>query len=219
MKRIIITIFLVQFIFVASLDLFGYFSYNRSCEAFTSQCDPDPGGRTKSATLGHMIIDATSFFLQSHSDYQLFLKKIEQSEIYGVDYSELQTIINKAIDSIALAHSSYYEIWQTSKTLDYNPFILEKLRNFDYTQYQVDHNLNSSMFNEVSCFLSVGNVRESYEWFYNATGEILESLNILKESVNSNTIPKIKDCWRLNQKFLESELFGQYISEVFFALE
>lgn len=207
MKKIFLTIFVILFISVFSSNLFGYFSYNRSCEAFLNQCDP--GGRAKSMTLGRMIIDAASLFLKSNSDYQLFIERIELSDINGVNYAELQTIINKAIVNMELANSTYYEIWQTSKALDYNPFILEKLRNFDYAQYQVDHNLNSSIIIQVTC----------YEWFYNATGEILESLNILKESVNSNTIPKIKDCWRLNQKFLESELFGQYVSEVFFALE
>jgi hypothetical protein len=163
-----------------------------------------------------MIIEGASFFLQSNSDYQLFLKKIELSDIYGLNHVELLNIIDKAIENIELANLKYYEIWQTSKQLDYNPAVLEKLSQFDYFSYQVKNNLSTSIFQQVASLLKSGDIRHAYEKFYEETGEILNGLKLIKTSIESNTIPEISKCWRLNQIYLESELFGQYVAEVFY---
>jgi hypothetical protein len=40
----------------------------------------------KSPSMWNLSIDAAGLFLQSKSDYQAFLKKIELAEIYGVNY-------------------------------------------------------------------------------------------------------------------------------------
>jgi hypothetical protein len=67
----------------------------------------------------------------------------------------------------------------------------------------------------VEKFLKNGDVRGAYLWFYNRTGDILEKLGAVKTSVDSNEFPELKKCWRLNQLIIESELFGQYLAEIF----
>jgi len=210
-----ITILILSVLFFIP-NLYGYFSNNRSCSAFMNQCE---GEGDKSPVLGQLIIEGASFFLQSNSDYQLFLKKIELSDIYGLNHVELQNIIDKVIENIEFTNLKYYEIWQTSKILDYDPTVLEKLSQFDYFSYQVNNNLNTSIFQQVTSLLKSGDIRCVYEKFYMETGEILNGLNLIKISIESNTIPEIAKCWRLNQLYLELALFGQYVSEVFFAIE
>ncbi|NIM11497.1 MAG: hypothetical protein GTO45_16375 [Candidatus Aminicenantes bacterium] len=58
-----------------------------------------------------------------------------------------------------------------------------------------------------------------YERSYNDTGNILRELRVIKASIDSGSIPAIKDCWRINKKYLELELFGMYSSQVFFEIK
>lgn len=197
---------------------YGYFSYNRSCEAFPGQCEEE-GLRIAARSLGQLIIEAAGCFIKSNSDYQLLLREIELSGSYGTNFVTLQELINKAIENMNMANSTYFQIWQTSEGLDYDPVVLEKLRQFDYFSYQVENNLNPVIFEKAATYLKAGDVRGTYKQAYNATGEILQSLEILKINIDKNKLPKIKDCWRLNQLYLETELFGQNVSEVFFAIK
>jgi hypothetical protein len=212
---------LTVFIFAVLLmvpNVYGFWSYNLSCQAFLDQCE-NGGLKIATLSLDQLIIDAAGFYIKSTSDYQLLLREIELSAIYGVDFSAFREHINKAIDNMELANATYFQIWQTSKNLQYAPITREKLRQFDYTTYQAANSLNSVIFRQVADLLKAGDVRGTYERAYNTTREILEGLKTLKISVNKKKLPKIPDCWRINQLYLEAELFGQYVSEVFFAVE
>ena len=216
--KLSITFVMTVLLFVTTVQ--GYWSYNRSCMAFPNQCE-EPGNQSSTATptLGQLIIDAAGFYLKSTSDYQLLLREIELSGNPGINVSVLEEFINNAVGNLELANSTYYQLWQTSKYLEYDPVILEKLHRFNYSGYQAAHQLNPAIFKQVTGFLKAGDIRGSYERAYQATGEILARIKTLKTNLDKNTLPNIPDCWRLNQLFLETELFGQYVAEVFFAVE
>lgn len=200
-------------------DGYGYFSYNRSCKAFPEQCEGGEGLSATTQPLGQLIIEAAGCYIKSNSDFQLILREIELSSSYGANFVLLQELINKAIENMNMANSTYLQIWQTAKGLDYDPVVQEKLRQFDYFSYQVENNLVPVIFEKTAYYLQAGDVKGTYEQAYYATGEILHSLETLKIDIEKNKLPKIKDCWRLNQLYLETGLFGQYVSEVFFALK
>jgi hypothetical protein len=117
MKKLCLSIFLVLGVLGFTHNLFGYFVANESCKSFTDQCDR--GGR-ESVTLGQLIIDGAGYFLQSNIEYQLFLKKVELSGPYGLNFPELQGIIDKAIENMELANATYFQIWQMSTNLEYD---------------------------------------------------------------------------------------------------
>ncbi|HLP44991.1 MAG TPA: hypothetical protein VK469_03555 [Candidatus Kapabacteria bacterium] len=172
-----------------------------------------------SAGLGQLVIDGAGYLLQSNSDFQCFLKKVELSAAYGVNYEELRSSLDKAIDNMTVANSLYYEIWQLSMTLEYNPDVLEKLRKFDYKGYQIKNGLNQTIFKVAAHLLKKGDVRGSYQVFYLGTEKILAGLKEIKSTIAANNIPVIADCWRFNQSLLELELYGQYVAEVFMNLD
>lgn len=218
------TIILITLIFALTGYGYSHFAANYSCEVFTpNQCTGDGGdgamSRSSSPLLGQLITISAGYFLASNSDFQLFLNKIELSEIYNTDFANLKMIIDKATVNMELANATYYEIWETSKTLEYNPVVLEKLRQFDYFGYQAENNLNPAIFQQVVGLLRSGDIRAAYEKFYYATGEILEGLKKVKTMVDSNTIPKIADLWQINRQYLFLEIFGQHISEVFYMVK
>jgi hypothetical protein len=215
MKRVIISMILT---FSLSVFSYGWFVANWPCLLYNGQCPPENTTKSTiqslSPSLGQLSIEAAGFFLQSNSDFQAFLKKIELAEIYGVNDEELKELISVAIENMEMAHSIYYRVWQVSRGLERNPVVLQKLAQFDYGLLLEKKRLIPSIFNEVEKYLKKGNMPGAFEKIYNDTGDILELMISLKSIKESNSID-IPLCWEVNQRLLESALFGQYISQVF----
>jgi hypothetical protein len=216
MKRIIISMILI--FSLMSVFSYGWFYANWPCLLYSGQCPPENTNKSSiqslSPSLGQLSIEAAGFFLQSNSDYQAFLKKIELAEIYGLNDDELIELITSAIENMEMAQSIYYQVWQLSKSLERNPVVLKKLAKFDYRIFLEDKRLIPSIFNEVEKYLKKGNMPGAFEKIYNDTGDILELMISLKSIKEANSID-IPLCWEVNQRLLESALFGQYISQVF----
>lgn len=215
MKRILILIFALSLMGVFS---YGYFYANWPCILYNGQC-PTPNSsqssvQSLSPSLGKLSIEAAGFFLQSTSDFQAFLKKVELSEIYGANDEELIELITGAIENIQMAHSIYYRVWQMSNNLERNTMVLQKLIQFDYCLFNENKNFIPSIYNEVESYLKKGNMPGAFEKIYNDTGDILQLMESLKTNLEANSID-IPLCWEVNHKLLESELFGQYISQIF----
>ncbi len=211
---------LTAMIFVAliTLNLNGWFVLNDTEGAFNPNTCKDCKSYTLVA-LEQLIATAAGYFIQSNSDYQLFLKTIEISDVYGMNNEDMVNSIDNAIKNMELANETYYQILQVSSLMEYNPSVLGKLKNFYYDNYQYINGLNPAIFQQVKRLLKPGNVRGCYQRFYIATNKILVRLRSIKTSADTLTIPRIPDCWRLNQLYLEMGLFGQYAAEVFMNIE
>jgi hypothetical protein len=188
--------------------VYGFLSFNQGCRAFPNQCDEGDGVSTQALNLEQLIIEAAGYFLQSNSDYQLVLKKIELNETGLIDS------IDQTIQNMTNANALYFEIWETSKFLEYDPVVIEKLSQFDYYGYKVENNLNP-IFQKVEDFLKPGHARELLQQAYIDTSKILKKLKDIQTSLESGIKVDISNYWRLNQLYLDYALFGQYASEVF----
>jgi hypothetical protein len=209
-----IKIIIITMVFVSlSLNVYGFLSFNQGCKAFHNQCDDGDGVSTQSLSLGQLIIEAAGHFLQSNSDYQLVLKRIELSENGLIDS------IGQAIQSMTNANALYFEIWVSSLSLEYDPIVMEKLHKFDYTGYRIGNNLNPTIFQQLEDFLKQGHVRDLFKKAFEDSSKILEKLKGIQTSLESGKKIDISNYWRLNQLYLDFALFGQYASEVFIKME
>jgi hypothetical protein len=209
MKTIKIIVITTVFVSLYSY-IYGFIVFNQGCKAFPNQCDE--GGdsvSTQSLSLGQLIIDAGGYFLQSNSDFQVVLKKIELSE------TGLKDGLDQAVQSMSAANGKYFEIWITSLHLEYDYSVIEKLSQFEYNGYQIENILNPTIFQRVEGFLKQGNVRELFKKVFEDSSTILEKLKEIQTSLESGIKVDISSYWRLNQLYLEFALFGQYCSEVF----
>jgi len=211
--KLIITMFM--FIFLTGIYLNGYFVFNTTENTFGSNSGSDNVNDGSSTSLGQLVIEGAGYFLQSNSDYQLFLKKVELSGIDAGNTVEIQAALDSAIKNMELAKETYYKILQLANTLDYNPTVLEKLRYFDYNGYREKYNLNIVIFRQVEELLKSGDVRGCYQKCYHTFGVILARLRAVKANAETANVTDIPACWRVNQLYLEIEFFGQYASEVF----
>ena len=222
MKRIIISMILI--FSLMSVYSYGYFYANWNCLLYNAQCPPansiQSSIKNLSPSLGMLSIEAAGFFFQSSSDFQAFLKKVELSEIYGANDEDLIALITSAIDNMEIANSIYYQVWQLSKSLERNQLVLQKLDQFDYGLFMEKKRLIPSIFNEVEKYLKKGNMPGAFEKIYNDTGDIISMMISIKSLIETNEVDiSISLCWEVNQRLLVSELFGQYISKVFYEIK
>jgi hypothetical protein len=220
MKRTIISIIIT--LSLMSVFSFGIIEFNWPCLLYDGQCLPKYSNQSSiqsvSPSLDQLSIDAAGFFLQSNSDFQSFLKKVELSETYGLNYEDSIDIISSSIENMEMANSLYFQVWVISKSLERNPVVLLKLNQFNYDLFQDENMFIPSIFNEVMRFLRPGNMTGAFEWIYNETGVIIKGLKSIKALLAANYID-IHGCWNVNQHLIKAALFGQYISQVFFEIK
>lgn len=162
------------------------------------------------------VIKAAGSFLKSHSDLLLFLNKIEMEEINGIDFAELQQIINNAVVHMENAKVKYNDLTQLADSSPYDQPSITKLLNFNYTLFQDNKGLNGVIFNNVENYLNCGNIRELYYQLLADTQSILDQLTVIKSAVDAEVIPNNSYLWQVNQSYCETLLFGQYAAEIFY---
>lgn len=181
--------------------------------ANTSELGFEEPGRTG---IRAYVIEAAGDFLNSHSDFLLFLNKVEMEEINGVDYAELQQVINSAVVHMENARAKYNDLTLLANNTPYDQSAITALVNFNYTSFRTSKGLNSVIFNKVETYLNVGDVRGLYLQMLTDTQSLLDQLTVIKSTVDTQAIPGNPGLWQLNQSYSETLLFGQYGAEIFY---
>jgi hypothetical protein len=209
-------IFLIIGIIMLGSNVCGWYKHDYSCILFPNQC----AGNELTATpvLGQLIPMAGVSFMESTRDFEDFLKEVEKAELYGPNYPVLQTAIEKAIAGMDNARCKYQEILSLSKGLAMDAVILEKLYQFDYKGLQSKYLLNFPVFKKAAAFCQRGNVIGIYNHTFKTISRILENLNQIKAKLEKESLPELYLIWETGQLYCESELFGQYVSRIFYEI-
>lgn len=168
--------------------------------------------------LRELIVEGAGYFLDSSSNFLLFLNKVEVAELVNLDYNEVQMNLNSAIEKMKYARDTYTHLKQIADITPYNPTVIEELSNFDYADFQKNNGLIEPIFDQVRAYLEKGNIREIYEEALSNTEKILNIASIIKEKIDDDEFPEISDLWELNESCSKSLLFGQYAARVFFEI-
>ena len=189
--------------------MFARIKINKSDDGFE-----DPGNEAASG-MGTYIIEGAAYFLKSHSNYLLFLQKIELSDLTGMDYSDLRAVLNSAIGDMNAAKVKYTLLKEEADNTPYNSAVIQVLIAFDYDKFQEERGLIPLIFNDVKGYLKNGDLRGVYARELSGALDILTLLELIKEAIDADRLPAMNDLWRLNQKYGEALYFGQYVAEVF----
>jgi hypothetical protein len=197
-------------------DLFPWATYNGSGYGYNEEEQPGATG-IKESTPGieSIIIVGAGYFLRSQSDFLLFLNKIELSQLEGVNYTEMQNLLNIAIDNMEKARQEYVRLVEFAYATPYRQEVIQKLKTFDYEGLLAEKGLNPVIFKDAENYLKVGDLRGLHSRALLDTKNILAVLYQLKPVIDSGQFPVLEDLWRLNQAYAEAHLLGQYTSEVF----
>lgn len=205
-------------IFLLLPNLYSYITYN------WSECGLEPGCEYKALissggdSIGGFIVRAAGYFLNSHSAWNTLLNRVEMSELNGLDYAELREYLYRSIEEMEKACAAYTDLKAAADKTAYVQSVIDRLLTFDYYSFQKEMGLNAVIFSGVRYYLGKGDIRGIYNAALNKATAILDSLYKLKILIDADTLPGIQDLWRINQTYVEFGLFGQYVSQVFYAI-
>ena len=167
------------------------------------------------STIEGYIIEGAGYFLNGYSDVLLLLNKIEVSGTTGLDFIELNKLLDNAISNIKDSKNTYENLIKVAEITPYSEPVISKLINFDYVSFMMKNGLNSEIFQAVEKNLRNGNITGIFRQNYSDMEYLEGLLLIVKEKVSMNEIPVINKLWKLNQKYASALLYGQYVAQVF----
>jgi len=224
-KTILTISILGFFLFTLPLSIFGWVWANDTCIIFPQGCSPGEGTngleviKGSSPSIGQLIIEGAGYFVKSHSDFQKFQNKVELSELNGLDYTESTEILNSAIENVQNALRKYEMLISIAKVMPYREDVVEKLENFDYDGFQIEKGLNQSVFKNAQAFLIVGDVTGMYVKLKSDMDLISKRLIDIRRSIDESRFPEIPILWDVNQMFAQTQLLGQYASQVCYEIK
>lgn len=212
---LMLTVVLLIF-FTLSVNNYARVVANGTETAFDGSDQPDSSASFgRSSAIGTLIIEGAGYFLESQSEAALLLNRFEMSDLYGIDYTALGESVNKAIEGMQKANDSYAHLVLRASNTPYRQEVINRLKAFDYKAFQQREGLIKSIMDQTSAYLKTGDICGLYGKILGNTGEILEMLTVLKSDIDAQRFPSTNGMWRLNQKYAQSMLFGQYAAEVF----
>lgn len=213
-KRFCVTMIMVLVIYcICNSTAYAFVWGNwREC-ANTPACSSTV--QTEYFLLKTCIEESAGNFLNSHSNFQAFLNRVELAESNGLDRSELKEILYIVIENMEKAKAAYTNFKTASEKIPYNQAMIDQLKIFDYDGFRVQYGAIEPIFAKVKNYLRKGNIRGFDAAVLTNMDIILKKLYMIKGAVNKDQMPEISLLWRANQAYIEAQLFGQYMSEVF----
>lgn len=213
-KPLVVKIFVfITILFTVNINLLSLIIANAGDEAFEK-----PRPELRNITIQSCIVDGAGYYLKSYSDILLFLQEIEWSNPENVNYDELKTLVNRAIENMKNVEFTYANLEELANATPYNPFFIEKLTSFDYRAFQHARAAYNITFMFTRIYLSAGDVRGLFAHIKAGTGQILSMLKDIKSAVDAEKFPELPILWRLNQKAAEVMQTGQYAAEIFYKI-
>lgn len=220
-----LTVIILFFLFFMSNVTYGVISFNGSDSGYDGDGEDSSGessnisNAASSSLIRMLIIQGAGYYLKSHCYYQFFLNKIEMAEIEGVNYCDLQGVLNATVFYMERANISYLDLKNVAAGTPYNEVVVGELKGFDYDGFKEGKNFNREVYGKAKSFLEKGDITGLYCEMYSRSVVILEALNNLKGVIDGNSFPEMSILWELNQNFSNALFLGQYTAMIFSELQ
>jgi len=205
---------IVLILLIVNFKLYSYICLNGGGRGY----DPVGESITSINTIESYIIDGSSSYLAAKLDVETFLRLIEMKDIQGLEYKELNAVVDRAIANMKTAVGIYEVLIQEATNTPYNVDVQTRLKTFDYTAFMFSNGLNKIVFGTVSGFLKYGDITGCFKRTQSDMKNILAMLQTIKGATALNRLPDLSIIWRLNESCCEVSLFGSYVARVFDAL-
>ncbi len=204
---------------ILTVNSYSLWINNKSGLGFCEGCGDSAPSSTMTegtSTIGDYIVRGAGYYIESYAGVLQFMQKVELKEQSGLNYEELKVILDKALESMANANTTYVSLQQLADNTPYNYAVIEELKDFDYDRFSKDNGFRADTFSRVKKYLGKGDIRSIYGEMVLDTGEILALLHRLKLQVDAEEFPSKEDVWKLSPMYAGTQLFGQYVSQVFY---
>ena len=169
-------------------------------------------------TIETYVIRGAGFYLKAYSDILELLNRVEESDLKGMDFNEVQQISDRALMNMYNAIYTYYYLIRRAEMTPYNEAVIKKLTAFDYDGFVEKRGLNSVVFKMVEEYLQAGDITGMYKRIYLELTAIVQTLHYVRDELYLGKLPDLSNLWRLNEQCFQTLLFGQYMARVFYAL-
>lgn len=211
-----IIVFCALILLILNFNLLPYVCLNGGEEGYN---DGDGTSSVYGSSIKYYIIKGGRYYLGGYSDILKFLECIEKSDLYGLDYAQLNQIVDSAIDNMRDAHYHYFLLVIRAEFTPYNMPFIDQLKAFDYDAFESEYHLNHVIFDRVQGYLQKGDITGAFKACRTAVLEIIAGLEEIKGYTDNNRLPALQDLWSLNELCSESLLFGQYAARVFIEIK
>jgi hypothetical protein len=201
MKKVIFILIVVCIGFTLTVTLEGLIDMNDIVPVF-------PG--TEQAQIEGAVIEGAICFLEAKSQSDLLLKEYEKSARQPFNFPAALDHTEKAVAELEKALEEYEKSITVGKQAGYVSEIIQKFKNFDYDAFASGKQLNHDIMVLVKSYFSGGNILGAYRQNLDHIGEILITLEQIKEKLTANQLPDISLFWQLTQQFSKASLFGNY---------
>jgi hypothetical protein len=217
-KQSIFTVLLVTFtavIFV--LNVYPFIKHNGAGGGYGGGGDDGSTGiqSIDYQSIEYYIQAAGTYYLEANSHLQTLLKLVEQQEIHGVNYFEMQFVVNRALYNMQMAKQTYEQLIRKAEATPYNENFLAQLREFDYDSFMQKNSLNPVLFDLVRQYLQNGDITGMFKRTYADVTVMIDLLVNIRDSVYQYGLPGISLFRQLNEKQALTSVFGSYTARVF----
>ena len=156
LKAIIGTFILMIF----CMNIFPRILLNGSGNGYTSG-DYDSGIKN-TLSIETYVIQGAGYFLEANSCIQSILNRVELQDFNGIDYNELDRLVNRALQNITIAGKEYTKLIQLAEVTPYNQEFIFQLKSFDYRSFMAETGLNSVVFSKLRAYLEKGDITGTF---------------------------------------------------------
>lgn len=199
---------------VINFNLYPFINCNGAGGGYESG-EESGEGRTNSISIEDLIVEGGGYYLKANSAIQKLLQMVEWQEMHGIDYSEFQNVLDKAISNMHSAIFSYQQLIQKAEVTPYNEDVLKKLAEFDYQSFMKENRLNPYIFGEVEEYLKYGDITGIFQRTYFSFFDITNRLYIIDAGISRESLPEITIFRELNETAADVSTFGSYVARVF----
>ncbi len=198
MKKLLV----LSFILILAASLHGLMFFNDLVCAFNE-------GAEKMQIENYVVEGSVHFFIsKSHAD--LLLKEYEQSAITDLDKTQALVHVENAIAELQTSRSKYQSAVDTGSRIGYIQLKLHWFKSFNYGAFASEHKLNGIIADDVSGYLSRGDIVGIYRQNLKRLDEISDTLFQIRTILKNGEKPAVPVLWNLVHQYSETLLFGNY---------
>ncbi|MCP5046497.1 MAG: hypothetical protein GY940_04945, partial [bacterium] len=154
-KKTLMTVLIFIIPFLTCLEVFADSGCNESDTCFNEGTGAvaSPAGIKGSADyIRQYIAEGAGDMLLSYSQTLLFLNRVEMSGPEKTDFAILHTLIENSSVQLEKAKNTWNRLIMAADNTPYNPDVITKLEELDYTGFQMDRSstINKDVFDTVA---------------------------------------------------------------------
>jgi len=169
--------------------------------------------------IEYFIMLSAGYYLDAKTDIQQLLKEVEWQDIKGVNYFEMQYLVDSALFHMKNARYTYDILIGAAEATPYNEAVQALLKGFDYDAYMLENGLNQGMFDIVRHYLQAGDITGIFKRTYTGYSKIIQLLEEVKKELYYNKMPGLSIFWQLNETLDNTSTIGSYVARIFAAIQ